>query len=215
MVLKLYGHPLSGGVKLVASILHEKQVAFEFLPVDFLKGENKTPEFLAKNPFGLVPIIDDGGFIVYESRAIARYVAEKYADQGTKLIPTDFKSRILFEQAASVEQNSFHPHASGIAYERLGKPHLKGLAPDEAVVKDKVEKLSASLDVYDQILGKQKYIAGDDITLADLFHLTYGSYLAAAGTDVIEKRPNVARWFQELSSRPSWERVTEGVTSTA
>jgi glutathione S-transferase len=64
---------------------------------------------------------DDDGFIVYESRAIARYIAEKYADQGTKLLPTEFVSRIRFEQAASIEQNIFHPYAMGVVHEKVGK----------------------------------------------------------------------------------------------
>jgi glutathione S-transferase len=66
---------------------------------------------------------DDDGFILYESRAIARYIVNKYASQGTRLIPTDLKANALFEQAASVEISYFHPHAGGILYETLYKKY--------------------------------------------------------------------------------------------
>ena len=66
--------------------------------------------------------IQDDGFIIYESRAISRYIATKYADQGTPLIPTDPKARALFEQAASIETSNFDPYASGIFFQKLLKP---------------------------------------------------------------------------------------------
>jgi glutathione S-transferase len=65
---------------------------------------------------------DDDGFILYESRAITRYLATKYADQGTKLIPTGVKECALYEQAASTEVSNFDPAASGITYEKIFKP---------------------------------------------------------------------------------------------
>jgi glutathione S-transferase len=66
---------------------------------------------------------DDDGFILYESRAICRYIAAKYADQGTKLVPTDSLHAIaLFEQAASIEQNNFNDLARAIVIELFAKP---------------------------------------------------------------------------------------------
>ena len=68
---------------------------------------------------------DDDGFIVYESRAIARYLIRKYPNQGTAgLIPTDPKEEALFEQAASVEVSNFNPHVSALAYEKLFKKYV-------------------------------------------------------------------------------------------
>ena len=73
MVLKLYGNPISTCTKRVAVVLHEKRVPFEFVVVDLMKNEQKAPAFVARQPFGKVPYIDDGGFVLFESRAIARY----------------------------------------------------------------------------------------------------------------------------------------------
>ncbi|KAF8072245.1 glutathione S-transferase [Lyophyllum atratum] len=214
MVLKLYGASISTCVRRVAAVLLEKQVPFELIAVDFAKGEHKSPEFLEKQPFGQMPYIDDDGFILYESRAIARYIAAKYADQGTKLIPTGLKENALFEQACSIEQSNFDASASGAVFEKVFKPR-HGLTTDQAVFDEHLKKLDAKLDAYDVILSKQKYLAGDELTLADLFHLPYGALLEAAGSNIMETKPNVARWFKDISSRPSWQAVKSEAKSTA
>ncbi|KAG6825609.1 hypothetical protein H0H93_000478, partial [Arthromyces matolae] len=183
----LYGSPISTCSKRVATVLHEKQVPFEFIAVDLSKGEHKSPAFIEKQPFGQ----DDDGFIVYESRAMCRYIAAKYANKGTKLLPTEPKAYALFEQAASVEQSNFDAFASAAVYENVFKK-FHGEAPNPATFEALIKKLDAKLDVYDKILGKQKYLAGDELTLADLFHIPYGTMLAVAGSNIMETKPNVA-----------------------
>ncbi|KAK0223577.1 glutathione S-transferase [Armillaria fumosa] len=213
MVLKLYGSPFSTCTKRVATVLHEKKVPFEIYSINLAAGEHKTPSFLEKQPFGVVPYIDDDGFILYESRAISRYIALKYESQGTKLIPTgDLKKIALFEQAASVEQSSFDPYATAVGMEKIIKPR-KGIQANEATVEAALTSLSAKLDAYDVILAKQKYLAGDDLTLADLFHIPWGVLLGVAGSDIMESKPNVARWWKDITSRPSWAAVKDGVNS--
>ncbi|KAJ8691864.1 hypothetical protein PTI98_011385 [Pleurotus ostreatus] len=160
MVLKLYGSPVSTCTKRVATVLIELNVPFELVPIDLRKGEQKTPQFLEKQPFGKVPYIDDDGFILYESRAISRYLATKYSGQGTQLIPKDLQAWAKFEQAASVEICNFDPYASGVVIEKYFKP-IFGQTPDEAQAKDLTEKLNANLDTYDLILSKQKFLGGD------------------------------------------------------
>ncbi|KAJ7782211.1 glutathione S-transferase [Mycena maculata] len=217
MVLKLYagGTRASGGSGIVAMVLAEKNIPFEVVLVDMAKGEHKSAEFLAMHPFGQVPVIDDDGFILYESRAICRYLAEKYSGQGTPLYPADLKRRALVEQGASVEFANFHPQVLKVATEAFEKPR-RGLSVDEALLAEAVSGLSTMLDVYEIILGKQKFLAGDEFTLCDLFHLTYAPQGAGAGLDIMtSKGPNVARWWNELISRPTWVKLwEEGIKST-
>jgi len=190
-------------------------VPFEFVSVDMSKGEHKSAAFVANQPFGQVPYIDDDGFVLYESRAICRYIADKYANQGPALVPTDVKGKALFEQAASIEYSNFDPFCSKAVAEMVFKP-MRGQASDKAVFDALIAGLSAKLDAYEVILGKQKYLAGNEITLADLFHLPYGILLEKAGSDLMTtKGPNVTRWFNELCARPSWIRVIEGVKSVS
>lgn len=81
--------------------------------------------------------------------------------------------------------------------------------PDEAKVAEYTAKLDGVLKVYDGILAKQKYLAGDEVTLADLFHLPYGSMVKGVGFDVVfAKYPNVDKWFSGLQERGSWKAAT-------
>ncbi|KAG6907132.1 hypothetical protein DXG01_010351 [Tephrocybe rancida] len=214
MVLKLHAFPLSTNSRRVAAVLIEKQVPFELVVIDRAVNEHKSADYLKKQPFGQAPYIDDDGFILFESRAISRYIATKYANQGTKLIPTDLKEIALFEQAASIEVTNFDPSVTVIFWENVVKLRF-GLTPDKDLVEQQVKKLDAKLDAYDVILGQQKYLAGDEFTLADLFHLPYLLGLYQAGVNIVDNKPNVARWYKDISSRPSWVSVANGITSTA
>ncbi|KAF9261583.1 glutathione S-transferase [Marasmius fiardii PR-910] len=213
MVLKIYGHPLSTCGKRVATVLYEKKIPYEFHVVDIFKGEHKTPEFLENNPFGQIPYIDDDGFIVYESRAIMRYLASKYEDQGPKLIPdvTDRKATSVFEQAASAEQASFDTFASKAAVEVLQAKFGLKPALDKAAFDGFVESLEGKLKAYEAILGKQKYLAGNELTIVDLFHLPHFAPVVENSDILSRQGPNVTRWWNEISSRPSWKAVKDEI----
>jgi len=214
MVLKIYGHPISTCTRRVITVCNEKNVPFELVTVDLSKREHKDPAFVAKQPFGQIPYLDDDGFIVYESRAICDYIARKYADQGTPLIPTGLKAQAIHSQAIFVEIAHFNEYAEKAVAEKIFKP-WRGLTPDEKVFQDHIANLSVKLDIYNDILGRQKYIAGNEVTLADLSHLPYGSLLAQAGSDIMSQKPNVAQWFKDISSRPSWVAALDNGKSTA
>lgn len=119
MVLKVYGWLGSKPTYRVILVLKEKNVPFEFVGINPAAGEHKAPEYLKKHPFGQMPYIDDDGFILFETRAICRYLALKYRDQGTPLIPdfNDIQATALFEQAASIEQANFDAPVYAILFE--------------------------------------------------------------------------------------------------
>jgi len=209
MTFKLYGYNISTATRRVAQIAKERNIPYEFVTVDLPTGEHKQQVHIAHHPFGQVPYItQDDGFELFESRAIGRYLAT--LGSGPELIPTEPKARAKFEQAASVEYAQFDPIAAGIIRERVFK-QFRGLAADEERVKELIPQLESKLDAYEVILGKQKYLAGDEITLADLFHTTYCSLIfERLKLGNLEKRPNVQRWWNDISSRPSWQAVKDG-----
>lgn len=148
MVLKIHGHAVAPLVRLVAEVCKEKEIPYEVVNVAVYKGEHKTPAFKQFQPFGQVPYIvrdaflyigshsltrlranqDDDGFILYEARAICRYLAKKYEGQGTPgLVPNDPRSEALFEQAASIEYSNFYPFAAGLAAEKIIKKSLHSI----------------------------------------------------------------------------------------
>ncbi|KAJ6506053.1 glutathione S-transferase [Mycena vulgaris] len=210
MVLKLYSHgQVGGGSGIVALVLLEKEIPCEHIVLDMSKGDHKSSASLAKQPFGQVPFIDDNGFILYESRAICRYLAEKYAGQGTPLLPADLKAKALFEQAVSIEFANFNPQVSKIRNATFFKTR-RGLPIDETALAAAVSELSAKLNVYEVILGNQKFLAGNEITLADLFHLYSAPLMAGSGVDIMSRQgPNVTRWWNDLIQRPTWIKLNQ------
>ncbi|KAE8344344.1 hypothetical protein RU639_002088 [Aspergillus parasiticus] len=214
MVLKLYGFPLSTCTRRVRTVLAEKGVEAEFHPVDLAKGEQKSESYLNDlHPFGKVPVLQDTetGVQIFESRAINQYLSSKYAGQGTTLSPpeSDLKAWALYQQALSIEQSYFDPLVSQIAFEKVFKVR-KGLGEtDEARVQVLFSQLTPVLEGYERVLSKHKYLAGDQVTLADLAHLPYGVFVEQFGfADLLPKYPHVQKWWEELKARESWKKVT-------
>jgi glutathione S-transferase len=105
--------------------LYEKGVPFEEEKIDLATGAHKSPEYKKLQPFGVVPVLDDDGFILYgnkpnpflllndkESRAIVKYLEQKYKGKGTELVPTDLKAYGLAEQGAYLESQCFDSPSS-------------------------------------------------------------------------------------------------------
>ncbi|KAG8952805.1 hypothetical protein FRC04_003730 [Tulasnella sp. 424] len=184
MVLTLIGSPMSSCTRRVRTVLYEKGVGFTLRTIDLSKAEQKSEEYLKMQPFGQIPVLDlsDDGFTVFESRAITRYIAAKYANQGTKLIPDPkaLKAVALFEQAASVEQADFDPYATGIAKHS--------------------DTLNAKFDGYERMLNKQRYLASN----SDLWHLPYGKVVEKLAPQLFESHPKVNPWWHSLKTRPAW-----------
>ncbi|KAI9763702.1 MAG: hypothetical protein M1840_009175 [Geoglossum simile] len=210
MVLTLYGSPLSTCCQRVLTVMKEKGLEYQLIRIDLTKGEHKDAGYMKKQPFGQIPYLDDDGFIVYESRAICRYLALKHAGQGESLIPsqTDLKALAIFEQAASVELCHFDAYASKLVREKVFKKWYK-LEPNEEVAAGLKAELEKRLDVYETILSQQSYIAGNEFTLADIFHIPYGAMLVQADAgELITKRKNVKAWWDRITGRDSWKAVT-------
>src|SRR5687767_3628916 len=119
---------------------------------------------------GRIPVLNDDGFQIYESRAIARYLVNKY--QGTQtstiLIPSDVKKAALVEQFISVETSYYDsPVAKFVKQVVFSKYH--GSSPDPEKVKEAREEINKVLDVYETLLEGKDYLAGE-FSLADIFH---------------------------------------------
>jgi glutathione S-transferase len=204
--MKLYGHPASTCTRKVLTTLAEKGAEAEFVLVDLMTGAQKSADHLARQPFGVVPAIDDDGFALYESRAIIRYLDETLP--GKKLSPADAKGRAVMEQWISVEYSYFTPAAMKIISECLFKK-MQGLEPDMAVVEGAKKNLARYVDVLGKRLASSTYLAGEEFTLADIGYLPYIEYLFASGHgDVIDANPAVASWWRRCAERPSWMKAT-------
>ncbi|KAI3967162.1 hypothetical protein MKW92_024057 [Papaver armeniacum] len=214
MALKVHGLAKAMSVASVMLCLAEKELDFEFVNVNCSKGEQKLQSFLSKNPFGKIPVFEDGPLTLFESRAITRYIAQKYKDIGTDLLRHD-----KIEEAAmvgvwiEVESQHFNPPSFAIIYEMFVGP-IFGQTVDQSVVNRNIEKLDKVLDVYEARLSNSKYLACDSFSLADLHHLPNIYYLMKITpcADLINSRPHVKAWWEDISARPSFVKVAQGLT---
>jgi glutathione S-transferase len=180
--------------------LNETKLPYEFVTVDFAKGEHKQEPHLSRQPFGQLPAIDDGGFAFYESRAICRYLNEK---AGGNLVPTDVQGRALMEQWISIEMSNFAGHAMKLIFHDVFK------RPQEAAALEAAGKgLEKALEVMDARLAKSPYFASDIFTLADIVFMPYVEYgMLTPMKQMIAKAPGVASWWNRVRERGTWQKV--------
>jgi len=208
--IKVHGSPFSTATRTTLCCLNEKEVEYEFVTVELSAGAQKQPQYLALNPFGVVPTIQDGDLTLFESRAIIKYLAKKYKGQGTELLGSTLSEHALVEQWSQVEGQSFNSPASTILFQTALVP-MRGGITDEAVVGSNMEKLGKVLDIYEERLSKSKYLAGDFFSLADLQHLPCIHYLVnnCGKGELVSSRKHVNAWWESISSRPAWKKVAE------
>lgn len=201
--MKVYGNPFSTCTRKVLMTLAEKGASAELVVVDLSKGEQKQHPHVERQPFGVVPVFEDeGGYQIYESRAIIRYLDRKLG--GDPLTPTDLIEFAEMERWISVEQSYFSPSALTIARQVL----WSGGKPDEAVVRDAKAKAEKALDVADARLAGREYLSGP-FSLADISWMPYLEFFEPAKMgEVITSRPNVAAWWNRIRTRPTWQKVT-------
>ena len=180
--------------------LHENGVPYEFSLVDLGQGEHKQPAHLARQPFGQVPALDDDGFALYESRAMARYIDGKF---GSALTPKDAQARAIMEQWISIETSNFASHAMKFIYHSVFK---REQTPE--VLKAAEEKLDLAFSVLARRLAEQPFLAGERFSLADVCFAPYLEYLVLTPAAAkITKQPEIARWWSAISERPAWKKT--------
>jgi glutathione S-transferase len=200
-MIKLYGHPMSTCTRKVLCTLHETATPFDLVTLDFAKADHKAPAHLARQPFGKMPALDDDGFALYESRAMARYIDGK---AGGKLTPTDRKLDAMMEQWISVEVENFSPNAMKFVYQTVfQRPQT------EEVLAKAGEALDLCCGVLDKALAGKTYLVGEQFTIADICYAPYLEYamLNATAKDIITKHANVASWWNRVAERPAWRKT--------
>lgn len=203
--MRLYGDKIATCTMRVQVVLEELGAAYELVNVSLAAGEHKAPDHLARQPFGKVPALEDGDLTLFESRCICRYLARDTPLGGGD----DAHRAALVDNWVEVEGHTYGPPVSAIVFETVFKSMLFGGKPDEAVVDKSLAQLERVLDVYDARLRDNMYLAGDNLSIADLVHLPYTVYLVekAGVVEPFEKRPNVWRWLSSLRELRSWKRV--------
>ena len=194
-MLKLYHNPRSTYSRRVLMSLLEKSIPYEPVIVDMATKAHKTPEYLTKNPYGRVPVIDDGGFILYESTAILNYLETTHPTPA--LVPSDAKGRAVVDMYMKLCDIEMGVHVGAIIFPKrfLKKERWNIEAMDAAKA-----AIEAHLEILRTQLAGKTYLVGERFSLADLVYLPFLHFLPLVE---IQPPPLVRDWAAGLLERDS------------
>jgi glutathione S-transferase len=202
MGLRIWGRLSSVNVQKVVWCADELGLAYERIDAGGKFGRNDTPEYLAMNPNGLIPVIEDDGFAMAESNAIVRYLAARH--RAASLWPEEVRARAEVDRWMEWQSNEFTPATRDAFWNLIRLPAEKRDAAAVEASRVKSERLAGILDA---LLASRPYLAGETFTLADIVcgcaaHRWLNMPLPRMA------RPNVERWYATLTSRPASRQVT-------
>jgi glutathione S-transferase len=202
-MLRIWGRTNSVNVKKVLWAGEELDLKYERIDAGLHFGVNKTPEYLKMNPTGLVPTIDDDGFVLWESHSIVRYLAAKHS--AGRLWPSDLRQRADAERWMDWTYTFQREFQRPIFWPLVRTPPEKrDLAAIEAARKTCAELLQ----IPEQTLAKTRYLAGNELTIGDF---PLGCHVQLWMRLPIERppQPHLNAWFERLCERPAFRRIVD------
>jgi glutathione S-transferase len=213
--VKVFGHPMLTNVARVLLFLEEIGAEYELVPVDFKAGEHKRPQHLQLNPFGKMPGFQDGDLVLFESRAISKYILRKYGTADLDLLGENgsIEELAMVDVWTEVEAQQYYPAISPVVFECIINPFIMGTAAtNQTVVDESLEGLRGVLGIYEARLEKSRYLAGDLVSFADLNHIPFTFYfMTTPYASVFDEYPKVKAWWERLMARPAVERVCKNM----
>lgn len=191
--IRLYRHPLSGHCHRVELFLSLLDLPVELINVDLANGAQRKPEFLAKNPLGQIPVMEDGALTLADSNAILVYLASKYGDESW--LPRDPEGAAEIQRFLSIAAGEM---AKGPATAR--RLNVFGGAGDRDAAQAVAKRLFAMLE---QHLAARAFLAGDSRTIADVAGYSYIAHALEGGIS-LDGLPNIRRWLQRIEALPGF-----------
>jgi len=191
----------------VLAALEEKGAAYRLVPLP--PGSSKSPEHLARHPFGRVPVLEHDGFMLYETQAILRYL-DRVLPQ-PELTPADPRQAARMDQVMNISDwYLFQGVGNVIGFQRIVGPRLLGLTPDEAAIEAAMPRARTVFAELARLLGEQPFMTGDALTLADLHTAPQASFLSLTPewATLTAPHPNMLAWIARLEARPSFQATT-------
>jgi len=208
--MKLYYHPVSTVCRAVLQFCAEEKIAYEPILIDLMTGKNCTPEYTAINPNQAVPVLDDDGWLLSESSAILKYLADKV---GSAAYPKDLRARARVNEMMDWLNTGFYRELGyHLIYPQLFPSHRREPEDvNQATVAWGRDRCTEALRILNDVyLGKDKsYLCGDTLTLADYFGVAIITVGELIGND-LSAWPNVQRWVNNMKARPAWAEVNAG-----
>lgn len=199
---RLYDYLPSGNGYKVRLVLKRLRIPYEFVEIDIVNGGSRTPDFLARNPNGRIPLLEvPGKGHLPESHAIISFLAD-----GSDLIPAAPFERARMWHWMCFEQYQLEPSIGTVRF------WLHTLRKTRAELGEKlIEKKKsgyAALDVLEEGLRDRKYLVDDRCSLADISLFAY-THMAQEGGFDLQPYPNVRRWCDRIASEPGWAPITD------
>ncbi|HEV7554626.1 MAG TPA: glutathione S-transferase family protein [Kofleriaceae bacterium] len=189
----------------VTVLIHELGLDIEIQSVDVrppgMGGHNGSPEFLAINPNGKVPVLREGDFVLWESNAIMWYLAERHGD--TPLWPRDPQRKASIAKWQVWQAAHLSPAADGLMFEAFVRPMMKQQT-DPAVLESLTRSFHRWCKILDDALATCEYLANDAFTCADIAAASALMYAPMAKMP-IEPYANLGAWLARIHARPSWQ----------
>jgi glutathione S-transferase len=207
MMLKIWGRLTSVNVQKVVWCADELGLKYERIDAGGAFGIVNTPAYLAKNPNGLIPVIEDDDFVLWESNAIVRYLASRYGE-GT-LWPVDYKLRASADRWMDWQAVSFNPAIGPAFVQLIRTPPEKR---DGAIIEAARALTEQKLELLDMHLASHEYVAGGEFTMGDIpLGCSMDRWMKLPITR--DSHTNVERWYANLRARKAARQVIEGVLS--
>lgn len=201
-MLRIYAFPTPNNTKVLITA-EELGLEYELVRVDLSKGEQRSPDHLARHPLGKVPVIEHDGLTLFESNAICRYLAQV---AGSELYPARLADRGRVDQW--VDFFSFHAGRWVQAYfwEEVIKKGFFQKEPDPAALAEAQGFLDQQLPVLERQLEGRDFVATDRLTIADV--IGYSLFVTQEVTSVdLSGYPNILRWLAAIKARPAVQRA--------
>ncbi len=198
-MVQIYGSPKSSAGRCYWA-LEEAGVAYERVAISFADKEHRSPEFLALNPNGKVPVLVDGDLVLFESVAINCYVFDKHKPE---LLGTTPAERALTHQWSLWSQVQYQVPVIELFVQMVFVPEPKR---DEDVMAKARVKIAALNQILDAQLAKTGHLVGDSFTVADLNMASVARLNPQLGIDLSEW-PHIAAWLERTLARPACQRV--------
>jgi glutathione S-transferase len=200
--MKLYVLPPSPRAFKVIALKNHFGIECEMHIVDLAKGDQLTPEYIAMNPNKKMPVLEDDGFLLWESTAILFYLASKRPQSG--LWPSEVKPQADVLRWLAWESSHWDAESCGmVGYEKVSKGVLGLGSADPAFITRGKENIARFATVLDSSLKGRKWLAGDNMTIADF---SIGAWIPAAQQLQlpVANYEEIERWFDQLASLPAW-----------
>jgi len=203
----IYGPSFSTYARTARLVLEEKGVAYELRPVNIMAGEGQPSAHPRRHPFGKVPAFEHDGFSLYETIAIARYIDRVFP--GPALQPSDPRQAARMDQIiAVIDSYAYGAIVGKLVWQRLVVP-MQGGQGDEGVVQGAMDTVRLCLSEFERLKGSQPFLAGSEISLADLFLAPIFGYLTMTpdAGGLLQSTPGLRQWWQVMSERPSVQKT--------